>query len=49
MHSYRVTDNDVAQLLAAGFSEDELYELTICAAFGAGVARLDRGLALLNN
>jgi hypothetical protein len=49
MHSYRVTDMDMAQLKAAGFSEDELYELTICAALGAGMARLDRGLELLKN
>lgn len=49
LHSYRVTDADISQLKAAGFSEDELYELTICAAFGAGLARLNRGLALLND
>jgi hypothetical protein len=49
LHSYRVTDMDMAQLKAAGFREDELYELTICAALGAGMARLDRGLELLKN
>ena len=49
MHSYRVTDADIAQLKAAGYSEDELYELTVCAAFGSGLARLNRGLALLEN
>lgn len=49
MHSYRVTDADIARLKAAGYSEDELYELTVSAAFGAGLARLNHGLALLNN
>ncbi len=49
MHSYRVTDADIAQLKAAGFSEDELYELTVCAALGAGLARLNSGLELLYN
>jgi len=49
MHSYRVTDADIAQLKAAGYSEDELYELTVSAAFGAGLARLNKGLALLDN
>ena len=48
-HSYKVTDMDINQLKAAGYSEDELYELTVCAAFGAGLARLNRGLALLND
>ncbi len=49
MHSYRVTDADIAQLKAADYSEDELYELTVSAAFGAGLARLNHGLALLDN
>jgi len=49
MHSYRVTDADIAQLKAAGYSEDELYELTVSAALGAGLARLNHGLALLEN
>ncbi len=49
MHSYKVTDMDINQLKAAGYSEDELYELTVSAAFGAGLARLNHGLALLDD
>ena len=49
MHSYRVTDADIAQLKSAGYSEDALYELTVSAAFGAGMTRLNKGLALLDN
>ncbi len=49
LHSYRVTDADIAQLKAAGYSEDELYELTVSAALGAGLVRLNQGLALLEN
>ena len=49
MHSYKVTDMDINQLKAAGYSEDELYELTISAALGAGLARLNRGLELLRD
>ena len=41
-HAYRVTDEDVAGLLAAGYSEDEVFELTAAAAVGAGLARLER-------
>ncbi len=41
-HAYRVTDEDVATLLAVGYSEDEVFELTAAAAVGAGMARLER-------
>ena len=41
-HAYRVTDEDVAALLAAGYSDDEVFELTAAAAVGAGLARLER-------
>lgn len=49
LHSYKVTDMDIVQLRNAGYSEDELYELTISAAFGAGLSRLNRGLAMLKS
>lgn len=39
-----VTDAEVAALRAAGHSDDELFELTIAAAFGAAKERLDVGL-----
>jgi alkylhydroperoxidase family enzyme len=38
-HAYRVTDEDVAQLRARGYTEDQLFELTIAASLGAGLAR----------
>ena len=40
-HAYKVTDDDVAALLAAGYSEDEVFELTAAAAVGAGLQRLE--------
>lgn len=43
--AYRVTDEEVAALRAAGHSDDELFELTVAASFGAAKARLDAGLA----
>jgi len=46
-HAHRVTDEDFAALAAAGYREDELFELTICAALGASVARFERGLVAL--
>jgi hypothetical protein len=42
--AYRVTDADVERLLAAGHSEDEIFELTVAAAVDAGLERLDAGL-----
>jgi alkylhydroperoxidase family enzyme len=46
-HAHRTTDEDVARLRTAGFSEDQIFETTLCAATGAAWARLDRGLAVL--
>lgn len=41
---WTVTDEDFAKLRSAGFSEAQLYELTLAAALGAGLARFDAGL-----
>lgn len=46
-HAYRVTDEDTAALRNAGYSEDAIFELTVSAALGAGLGRLERGLAAL--
>ena len=46
-HAWQVTDEDIEQLKTAGYSEDAIFELTIAAALGAGVGRLERGLAAL--
>ena len=42
--AFRVTDADVEALKDAGFSDDEIFEQTVAAAVGAGLARLDAGL-----
>lgn len=47
-HSYRVTDADIAALKAAGCGEEEIFEITIAAAQGAALRRLDAGLRALN-
>jgi alkylhydroperoxidase family enzyme len=46
-HAYKVTDEDVANLKDAGYSEDDLFEITLSAALGAGLARLEVGLRAL--
>lgn len=47
LHAWRVTDEDVAALRRAGWTEDAIFEITASAALGAGVGRLERGLAAM--
>ena len=46
-HADRLTDEDVESLHAAGLDDDTIFELTVAAALGAGVKRLQVGLSLL--
>jgi alkylhydroperoxidase family enzyme len=46
-HAYKVTDAQIEALRAADFSEDDIFELTVAAAVGAGLDRLDAGLRTL--
>jgi hypothetical protein len=45
--SYRIADADVTALRAAGRSEEEIFEITVAAATGAALGRLDAGLRAL--
>jgi len=47
LHAYRVTDDDIKALKQAGYSEDAIFELTLSAALGAGLARMEVGLSAL--
>jgi alkylhydroperoxidase family enzyme len=47
-YAYKVTDKDMAHLKAAGYDEDALFELTVCASLGSALARLEKTMALLN-
>lgn len=47
LNAYKVTDRDIEELKAAGFSEDEIFEQTVATAVAAGFERLDAGLATL--
>ncbi len=46
-HAYEVTDGDFDDLKQAGYSEDEIFEITLSAALGASMSRLERALAAL--
>ncbi len=47
LHAYKITDADIEALRRAGYSEDAIFEMTVSAALGAGMIRLERGLAAL--
>jgi alkylhydroperoxidase family enzyme len=47
-HAYKVTDRDIAALKEAGYTEDQILEITISASLGPAMARLERGLSLLD-
>ena len=47
LHAYKTTDQDIEQLKNFGYTEDEIFELTISAAFGAGYARYLQGISVL--
>ena len=46
-HAYKVTDEDVAAARAAGLSEDQIFELAVCAAVGQATRQYDTALAAL--
>jgi hypothetical protein len=45
--AYEIVDADVEALREAGYDENEIFELTVAAAVGAGLHRLETGLAAL--
>jgi alkylhydroperoxidase family enzyme len=49
LHAYKTTDEDIEALLNAGYSEEAIFEITLSAALGAGMARLEQGLAALKD
>jgi hypothetical protein len=46
-HAVDVRQEDVDALKAAGYSEDAIFEIAVSSALGAGLGRLERGLAAL--
>jgi threonine synthase len=47
-HAYRVTDEDIAAAIRAGASEDEIFELVICAAVGEATRQYEVARAALD-
>jgi alkylhydroperoxidase family enzyme len=46
-HAYKVTDRDIEDLRAAGWSDDEVFELTVATAMNAGLSRLKSACRVL--
>ena len=46
--AYRVTDDDIAVAKASGLSEDELFEIIICAAIGEATRQYQTALLALD-
>jgi hypothetical protein len=46
-HAYKLTDRRLQELAQAGWTDGQIFELTVAAAFGAAKRRLDAGLAAL--
>lgn len=46
-HAYQVTDHDVAVVMASGFSEDQIFEMVVCAAIGQSSRQYNTALGAL--
>ena|ERR1700676_3321162 len=46
-HAYRVTDEDIAAARDSGLSEDQVFEIVVCAAIGEATRQYDTALAAL--
>jgi alkylhydroperoxidase family enzyme len=46
-HAYRVTDEDIDAAKMAGLSEDQIFEIVVCAAIGQATRQYDAAIAAL--
>ena len=47
-HAHQVTDDDIAAAKAMGLSEDQIFEMVVCAAIGQSTRQYDAALAALS-
>ena len=47
-HAYRVTDEDIAAARVSGLSEDQVFEIVVCAAIGQATRQYDTASAALD-
>ena len=48
-HADKVTDEDIAAARASGLSEDQIFEIVVCAAIGQATRQYDTALAALED
>jgi hypothetical protein len=46
-HAFRVTDGDIASMRDSGFSEDQVFEIVVCAAIGEATRQYNTAFAAL--
>jgi alkylhydroperoxidase family enzyme len=46
-HAYKVTDEDIAAARSSGLTEDQIFELAVCAAVGQATRQYETALAAL--
>ena len=46
-HAYKVTDEDIAAARQSGLSEDQVFEIVVCAAIGQAARQYDAAFAAL--
>jgi len=46
--AYKITDSDIASLIKSEISEDEIFELAICASVGQSTRQYENALKALN-
>jgi hypothetical protein len=46
-HAHKITDEDIAAARASGLSEDQIFEIVVCAAVGQAMRQYDKALAAL--
>ena len=47
-HAYRVTDEDIIAARVSGLSEDQVFEIVVCAAIGQATRQYDTAIAALD-
>jgi hypothetical protein len=47
-HAYEVTDEDIAAARASGLSDDQIFEIVVCAAVGQATRQYSAALAALD-
>jgi hypothetical protein len=46
-HAYRITDEDIVAARASGLTEDQIFEMVVCAAIGQASRQYDRAFGAL--